>query len=906
MALRTFQVLYVPDGLLASCIDAIRVLANPPEKHRAHITVRGPYPRRENRSQKVSRYVEGSEILIRGAGNFFDSGQNTIYLRCLSPGLKTVWDKPDYEYNPHITLYDGPSLEFAKKLWDIMSSRTLEISFIAGPLTPLVSSRRHQGGMALQADLNTRFLRDITGVDFDETGVETLSQNSRLHAIDKISAYLSSFNSPSESPTGGTFTQEPTYFQIKQVDPSSHLLNNIKVLAKKNSATLGFLPDGAFNDYARRGWILVAFTEDNVIGYVIYRISKLKAVLVHLCINESHRGRGIARHLFREVVNRTKELHGILANTRRDFPAHTMWPHLGFAAIGERAGRRMSGSVLTRWWYEHPHPTLFSNQATYLSAQSPIDVAIDLNIFYDLVTSSHREEADESRALQSDWLEDDIRLCVTPELFNEINRLASRTFRDEQRVLAHDFKRISGTVDVFEHSYSLLSSILGEVKSDRDTSDLRHLAHTAAAEVEFFVTRDGRILKYQSEIERATGVTPVRPADLVIEMDQVRNKASYQPARLYGSTLQINKLQRQQRQEFEDVFLNKALGETKSAFRRRLSAISPPNLDLGIKVILHDGYPVALFALETSRQNTLAVPCLRLRHGPLARTLARQIVTMAVDISIGKKLSITEFSDEWLEPYVEETLAEAGFAKAGTHWLKLNYHAIGNEQAVSDGLGQLLEQLRDLSLQLPGDVRLPIQTGRPLTATETVLMERTLRPLKLTNDTLDTLVIPVRPGWAQHLFDSGLAEQTLFGAQPDLVLHWENAYYRSSRSLGDISAPFRILWYVSQDDRYIGTGQIRAYSVGSSVEVLPASQAYERYKRLGVYEWQQVLSISDDDPDGPVMVIRFCDIEMFKTPINRHRFNALLRLSDNKRPSLRGPQRISESAFVRIYSEGQS
>ena len=109
-----------------------------------------------------------------------------------------------------------------------------------------------------------------------------------------------------------------------------------------------------------------------------------------------------------------------------------------------------------------------------------------------------------------------------------------------------------------------------------------------------------------------------------------------------------------------------------------------------------------------------------------------------------------------------------------------------------------------------------------------------------------------------------------------------------------------------RDGRYIGTSQIRAYSVGSSVEVLPARLAYSRYKRLGVYDWQQVLGISGGDPEGPIMVIRFCDIEVFKSPIDRNRFSELLELSDQKKPSLRGPQRISETAFAAIYSEGQS
>ena len=906
MASRTFYVLYVPDGLIANCIDAIRVLANPTEKHRAHITVRGPYQRAISSLDTINRGIEGSRIDIYGSGNFFESDQNTVYLACQSPQLEAAWYKRDYGFNPHITLYDGSSHEFARKLWDVVSSRTYETSFIAGPLKALISSQKHQGGMALQADLDLRLLHEIADVGPDAGMVDKIGEEARLAAISKLCDYLSNINSGQTLPhwQGDTHKKEEEY-KVKSVDLDSKALSSIKSLAKKNSATLGFLPDGAFDAYAKRGWVLAATSDGEVVGYVIYRVSRMKAVLVHLCTDERYRGQGIAGQLFRSVVGRTSGLHGILANTRRDFPAHSMWPRLGFAAVGEGPGRGVHPSILTQWWYEHPHPNLFSGNSSYARAQSPIDVAIDLNVFYDLMMPSSREEADESRSLQSDWLVDEIQLCVTSELFNEITRLDSPQSRDEQRTLAHEFKRISGPADEFDRTYSLLSSIMGKAKNKREESDLRHLAHTAAAGAEFFITRDAQMLGFSKEIKSETGVTVMRPVDLVIEIDQVRNIASYQPVRLSGSVLQISKIGRQQRGQIEDIFVNRSLGEKKPAFRQKLSSILLSRAATETGAVSYDGKPVALFGFERSEPNVLKVPCLRLRSGPMARTLARAIVAKAIDSSVSEARSVTAVTDEWLEPYVEEALVEGGFAKIGDQWLKLNFRAIATEGEASAGLKLLLEQLENSGLELPGILRFPLREGHLSTDAETVLVEKQLRPLKITNGTLDTLVIPVRPRWAQHLFDSVLAEQTLFGARPDLVLRWENAYYRAPRSLGDISTPFRILWYVSQDQRYMGTSQIRAYSVGSSVEVLPAHEAYNRYKRLGVYERPEVLRIAGGKRDGQVMVIRFCDTEVFRNPIDIKRFREVLEMSDQKKPSLRGPQRISEAAFAEIYREGQ-
>ena len=906
MVTRTFHVLYVPDGLIAGCLDAIRVLANPAEKNRAHITVRGPYRHSRPRIDTINRLIESSEINIHGSGNFFASGQNTVFLQCKSPRLKDVWDKPDYDFNPHITLYDGPSRDFASMLWKIVSSHSYDISFVAGPLTPLVSAHRYQGGMALRADLDLRLLRELTGLHVNGLTIQSLDHDGRLAAIAKLCDYLATLGPRSDLRPGQMSSHTATAFHIEEVRTNSWALSEVKALAKKNSATLGFLPDGAFDTYSHSGWVLAAMENGDLVGYVVYRVSNMRATLVHLCTEQGQRGRGVARQLFRSVVGRTKDLKGILAHTRRDFPSHAMWPRLGFAALGEKQGRGLNQSVLTRWWYDHPHPTLFSNSASSESAHSPIDVAIDLNVFYDLIVPSSRGGAEESRSLQSDWLMDEIQLCVTSELFNEINRLPSPQDRQGQRSFAHEFKRITGDLDTFEKTYSLLSSIMGKAKTARQTSDFRHLAHTAAANVGFFVTRDENILKHHEDIERETGVTPLSPTDLVIEVDQVRNTASYHPARLRGTSIQVDQVERRQRETIEDIFLNNALGERKSDFRRRLSSLLPSRASLNTKVVLKENEPVALYSFDGTSPNILAVPCLRLRPGQLARTLARLIVTMAIEWSITHNYIVTAVTDNWLEPSVEEALAEDGFVKNGAHWIKLNYRAMVNECAISDGLRQLLARVTDSGLELPG-FQLPVLPTKPsMTAAQTALFERSLRPLKLTNQALDTLVIPVRPNWAQHLFDSNLADQTLFGALPDLALNWENAYYRSPRSFGSISSPFRILWYVSKDRRYTGTGQIRAYSVGSRVELLPATEAFKRYKRLGVYDFEQVLELSGGDPNGEVMVIPFSDTEMLKNPLDRKRLTAVLTSLGQHNPSLRGPQRISEPAFAEIYRLGQA
>ena len=164
--------------------------------------------------------------------------------------------------------------------------------------------------MALQADLDSKFLREVTGLDIDGMTIESLGQDGRLKAIDKLCDYLSTVDSQLDLSRWEGSAHEGTELDIKEVASSSPLLSRIKSLARRNSATLGFLPEGAFDAYARRGWVLAAIADGEVVGYVVYRVSHMRAVVVHLCTAEEHRGQGIARQLFRTVVGRTNELRG--------------------------------------------------------------------------------------------------------------------------------------------------------------------------------------------------------------------------------------------------------------------------------------------------------------------------------------------------------------------------------------------------------------------------------------------------------------------------------------------------------------------------------------------------------------------------------------------------------------------
>lgn len=87
------------------------------DKWGAHVTLAGPYGSKANLPKDR---VFSRKVSIIGVSNFFLEGQNTVFLRVGAPDLKEVWDKPDYPFNPHLTIYDGPDLEIAKELYSAL------------------------------------------------------------------------------------------------------------------------------------------------------------------------------------------------------------------------------------------------------------------------------------------------------------------------------------------------------------------------------------------------------------------------------------------------------------------------------------------------------------------------------------------------------------------------------------------------------------------------------------------------------------------------------------------------------------------------------------------------------------------------------------------------------------------
>jgi hypothetical protein len=187
--MKIFYVLHIREKELADCVDAIRFICNPSEKQRAHLTVRGPYRRRINVTA-MSRRIAGDTVSINNVGNFFAFGQNTVFFQCSANELKHVWNKPHFPFNPHISLYDGPSREFAGKLFDVTRKYIYCLHFRAEELEP-IESHKGQKSLALALSFDSSLVYRITGEEISAALASQLSEERRLAIVDQFCRYLS-------------------------------------------------------------------------------------------------------------------------------------------------------------------------------------------------------------------------------------------------------------------------------------------------------------------------------------------------------------------------------------------------------------------------------------------------------------------------------------------------------------------------------------------------------------------------------------------------------------------------------------------------------------------------------------------------------------------------------------------
>lgn len=701
-------------------------------------------------------------------------------------------------------------------------------------------------------------------------------------------------------------SEEDPNMTVTAVDHRSPYLEQVISLARANSSTLGFLPKDAFIESARHRKLLVATDSGaKFLGYLLYEISRKKmlAYVVHLCVRPEYRKAKVATTLVHELkaVTRTT-VRGIRVRCRRDFEANNIWPSLEFTAVGEIRGRGKKETTLTVWWHDYGHPTLFT-YVDDLEEQSRVKVSMDANVFYKL-NESTTQQTEECKALLADWLTETVELCITNELFNEINRHPDKEIRAANRRFAQKFPLVSGQENKFQEIYLGLRSLFPSRLTTSDKSDIRQLAWSIAADIQFFITTDPGLLKRTDEIFEAFGIRVLRPADLILGQDSLIREAEYQPVRLAGASIAVERVK-----PMEQLLMNETFRapqkETKQEFTALLNSLLADPHVVEVKVVKDSDKPRAVIACDRSQQIELEVPILRIDRGlpsGLASTLVRYLIQDLVLTSAKEGRMITRITDQYLPASAGDALRESGFSFLNGTWVKINLRGVLST-------GELLKKLSSLRSEATwteeyihnatAAIEAAIATGNTGLLLDA---EKALWPVKIAGASIPTFIVPIWPEWAMHLFDPGIGLQDLLGGNPSLLFRVENAYYRNSTPRV-LFAPGRILWYVSKHTgKYQDTESIRACSYLDEVVIDRPKPLFSRFRRLGVYQWEHLFKLAKRDLDTKIMGFRFTNTEILSHPLDKKTLQRLWREELGKNFHIQCPIKIPEKVFFDLYS----
>ena len=680
-------------------------------------------------------------------------------------------------------------------------------------------------------------------------------------------------------------------FRIEEVGLDSPLLEAVVKLHAAGKSKLGPFPMGAFEDHARQKLILAAVASDkSVAGYLLYRVTRSarRASIVHLTTSEQFRGKGVARLLIERVKENTQHLLGISLRCRRDYNIADVWQSFGFTVRNSKQGRGADGASLDYWWFDHNHDDLWSQAAARDDSSERVLTAIDANVFYDLINGK-RPHAEDSRVLEADWLQDSILLCVTPEIFNEIHRSPKEDEKKRGRMAIEKYRLLKTDDAQVRKLECELAPLFNGVTFDRDISDMRQVAHAIVGAVPFFVTRDEPMLERSNAVYEKYGLSILHPTDLINRCDVLRREADYRPSRLEGSGWREQLIVADDVDKIVSLFKH-CTNERSGAFEQQVRRFLAKPIEWDSKIVADNSETPAVYLVHSSLSSTrLEIPMLRHSNHPLAGTLLRHLIHEITREAGSNEPKIITVTDKEISGYAVGALAELGFVPDTNAWWKISVNGLVSREELSAAIRRTDVPL-SLKERLAGAIVVADAAGSEI---GTMRLEHLFHPVKISPSDLPCYVVSIKQSWAEHFFDIPAGGQTLMDLKEKLHLGIEGAYYCSANNK-HVSAPGRILWYVSGKDSMC----VKACSHLEERFIETPKQLFSRFRHLGVYAWKHVLETVDGNLDHPLMAFRFSKTERFQRPVT------LAELKQMEIPQPQNPRRINSEQFAAIYKLG--
>jgi GNAT superfamily N-acetyltransferase len=684
--------------------------------------------------------------------------------------------------------------------------------------------------------------------------------------------------------------------KIEFIDHNSPFLQHVIELGQKNAKTLGLMPKDAYIQQAKRKCIVIAFEENKLIGYCLFRetVSKRRIGITQLCLEQSSRKKGIASQLLDKIRDRYKVyFDGMLVSCREDYvDACNLWERYGFIRNKRVRSRSKDEKYLIKFWYNYGQKDLFS------LAESPnLKAVLDLNI---IIKMRDQDSSESISHLTADWLIDEVDFCYVSETLNEIHRDSDYSRTASTKKFLSQFTELQGSAEEIKAVLPILESIHpGE--SQNTISDRKQLAECKAIDLQYFITTDTELLNKSEDILEQIGISVLNPSQFIVLLDELKNRRLYEPRRLKGANFQFKLVSSSDIPLVINTFLLTGKSESKKNFETKVQSLVADTKNSKVKIVLNSNDQLVACVGTTLHEDSISLSIVRILKTDqinFENTLFYQLINETIKESLFHDKVKVEVKEDVYNEYYKLILERNGFSCIENQWVKY----------MIKGIYQLSKfQESSMFKKLDDELQHAIKKADDLFENDLneykLGLERKLWPIKLSDLELPVFIIPIRPLWASQLFDFLSAENMLFGAKAELSWSNENVYYRSHRPDVEI-APARILWYASEDKNNVRSKSIVACSYLNEFEIGSAKELFSKFKRFGVYEWKQIWGLAKKDNNTLIKALQFSNTEVFQKPISFEITNEILLESKFKKQTFVSPVKVNNEVFIKIYKIG--
>lgn len=688
---------------------------------------------------------------------------------------------------------------------------------------------------------------------------------------------------------------------IEFINGQHALYPAVKKLGKKYSATLGFMPEGGFDDHACAQCIVTASEGNSLMGYLMYRhTSRLgRIAIVHLVVDEPYRGKGISTALLDALRDKYKDsgASGLVLNCRKDFTKPSkLWERYGFIAKGQKRSRSFETHYLTTWWYGFQQRDLFS---LAFEESDKVRALMDANIIMKLRDSETENRApldpkEDPRCLLADWFVEETDLCYAPEIFNEIYRDADIERSNRTNIFLSNFTQAQFDVEDEKRIAMELKGVMTG-NTVNDESDRKQVATCIASGIPYFITYDAEIIKKKDYISELYDIEILTPQEFLIKIDQLLHSEKYAPVLLRGVVWHtMNRPNSKSLRRCIEAFRAVRKGERKLEIENAVSDCL--NSGGEIFTIRDHGKDVA-FSGVSSDEEGKRVYFVRVDEGPLCTSLFCQIVTDMLKTCVDEGLKRIVIVDKYLTEEQRGFILNFGFLESGDgSFVKHIVNAVIGE----DQIDSLLIENGVFSVD-----RLVSPDNKEWTSEQMLRIEKVFYPLKIRDLEIPCYIIPIRPYWAGQLFDSIISSGQIFGADPSRLWSFENVYYRHTRPITE-KAPARILWYESYDaEELMRSKRVVGCSYLTEVYTDKPKVLYKMFKHYGIYEWGDIYKLSEEKTDVNIRALKFSHTELFANPITMDKVNDVLERHGHGRSTFPSPVMVKKDVFFELYRIGK-